>query len=77
PVLFVGIAIQLHPLVWAADIADLVGDQMAVHVPLTLEAQREARALMMSTYNILSPANGVPIIVPSHDVVLGLYYMTR
>src|SRR5690606_25866869 len=70
-------AIQLHPLVCAAYNADFDGDQMAVHVPLTLEAQLEARALMMSTNNILSPANGDPIIVPSQDVVLGLYYMTR
>lgn len=68
---------QLHPLVCAAYNADFDGDQMAVHVPLTLEAQLEARALMMSTNNILSPANGEPIIVPSQDVVLGLYYMTR
>ena len=72
-----GKAIQLHPLVCAAYNADFDGDQMAVHVPLTLEAQLEARALMMSTNNILSPANGEPIIVPSQDVVLGLYYMTR
>ncbi|MCE1736402.1 DNA-directed RNA polymerase subunit beta', partial [Enterobacter hormaechei] len=69
--------IQLHPLVCAAYNADFDGDQMAVHVPLTLEAQLEARALMMSTNNILSPASGEPIIVPSQDVVLGLYYMTR
>src|SRR5690606_35568987 len=72
-----GKAIQLHPLVCAAYNADFDGDQMAAHVPLTLEAQLEARALMMSTNNILSPANGEPIIVPSQDVVLGLYYMTR
>ena len=72
-----GKAIQLHPLVCAAYNADFDGDQMAVHVPLTIEAQLEARALMMSTNNILSPANGEPIIVPSQDVVLGLYYMTR
>jgi len=72
-----GKAIQLHPLVCAAFNADFDGDQMAVHVPLTLEAQLEARALMMSTNNVLSPANGDPIIVPSQDVVLGLYYMTR
>ena len=72
-----GKAIQLHPLVCAAFNADFDGDQMAVHVPLTIEAQLEARALMMSTNNILSPANGEPIIVPSQDVVLGLYYMTR
>ena len=73
PVLIEGKAIQLHPLVCAAYNADFDGDQMAVHVPLTLEAQLEARALMMSTNNILSPANGEPIIVPSQDVVLGLY----
>lgn len=77
PILIEGKAIQLHPLVCAAFNADFDGDQMAVHVPLTLEAQLEARALMMSTNNILSPANGDPIIVPSQDVVLGLYYMTR
>ncbi|WP_225639686.1 DNA-directed RNA polymerase subunit beta' [Candidatus Profftia sp. (ex Adelges kitamiensis)] len=77
PLLIEGKAIQLHPLVCAAYNADFDGDQMAVHVPLTLEAQLEARALMMSTNNILSPANGEPIIVPSQDVVLGLYYMTR
>jgi len=77
PILIEGKAIQLHPLVCAAYNADFDGDQMAVHVPLTLEAQLEARALMMSTNNILSPANGEPIIVPSQDVVLGLYYMTR
>ncbi|EAS42118.1 DNA-directed RNA polymerase subunit beta' [Photobacterium profundum] len=77
PVLIEGKAIQLHPLVCAAYNADFDGDQMAVHVPLTLEAQLEARALMMSTNNILSPASGDPIIVPSQDVVLGLYYMTR
>ncbi len=77
PVLIEGKAIQLHPLVCSAFNADFDGDQMAVHVPLTLEAQLEARALMMSTNNILSPANGEPIIVPSQDVVLGLYYMTR
>lgn len=77
PVLVEGKAIQLHPLVCAAYNADFDGDQMAVHLPLTLEAQLEARALMMSTNNILSPANGEPIIVPSQDVVLGLYYMTR
>ncbi|HEB58270.1 MAG TPA: DNA-directed RNA polymerase subunit beta', partial [Gammaproteobacteria bacterium] len=72
-----GKAIQLHPLVCTAFNADFDGDQMAVHVPLSLEAQLEARALMMSTNNILSPANGEPIIVPSQDVVLGLYWMTR
>ena len=77
PVLIEGKAIQLHPLVCAAFNADFDGDQMAVHVPLSLEAQLEARALMMSTNIILSPANGEPIIVPSQDVVLGLYYMTR
>ncbi|MCX7563167.1 DNA-directed RNA polymerase subunit beta' [Xanthomonadaceae bacterium XH05] len=77
PVLVEGKAIQLHPLVCTAFNADFDGDQMAVHVPLSLEAQLEARALMMSTNNILSPANGEPIIVPSQDVVLGLYYMTR
>ena len=77
PVLIEGKAIQLHPLVCAAYNADFDGDQMAVHVPLTLEAQLESRALMMSTNNILSPASGEPIIVPSQDVVLGLYYMTR
>lgn len=77
PILIEGKAIQLHPLVCAAFNADFDGDQMAVHVPLSLEAQLEARALMMSSNNILSPANGEPIIVPSQDVVLGLYYMTR
>ncbi|AJD46984.1 DNA-directed RNA polymerase subunit beta' [Isoalcanivorax pacificus W11-5] len=77
PVLIEGKAIQLHPLVCAAFNADFDGDQMAVHVPLTLEAQLEARALMMSTNNILSPASGEPIIVPTQDVVLGLYYITR
>src|ERR1700722_17808592 len=77
PVLIEGKAIQLHPLVYTAFNADFDGDQMAVHVPLSLEAQLEARVLMMSTNNILSPANGEPIIVPSQDVVLGLYYMTR
>ena len=77
PVLIEGKAIQLHPLVCAAFNADFDGDQMAVHVPLTIEAQMESRALMMSTNNILSPASGEPIIVPSQDVVLGLYYMTR
>ncbi len=77
PVLIEGKAIQLHPLVCTAFNADFDGDQMAVHVPLSIEAQMEARALMMSTNNILSPANGEPIIVPSQDVVLGLYYMTR
>jgi DNA-directed RNA polymerase subunit beta' len=77
PVLVEGKAIQLHPLVCTAFNADFDGDQMAVHVPLSLEAQLEARALMMSSNNILSPANGDPIIVPSQDVVLGLYYLTR
>ena len=77
PVLIEGKAIHLHPLVCAAYNADFDGDQMAVHVPLTLEAQLEARTLMMSTNNVLSPANGDPIIVPSQDVVLGLYYLTR
>uniref|UniRef100_UPI0025E7C0EC DNA-directed RNA polymerase subunit beta' n=1 Tax=Sphingomonas sp. TaxID=28214 RepID=UPI0025E7C0EC len=77
PVLIEGKAIQLHPLVCSAFNADFDGDQMAVHVPLSLEAQLEARVLMMSTNNILSPANGEPIIVPTQDVVLGLYYMTR
>src|SRR5215203_1306346 len=77
PVLIEGKAIQLHPLVCAAFNADFDGDQMAVHVPLSLEAQLEARVLMMSTNNILHPANGEPIIVPSQDIVLGLYYATR
>lgn len=77
PILIEGKAIQLHPLVCAAYNADFDGDQMAVHVPLTLEAQLESRVLMMSSNNILSPANGAPIIVPSQDVVLGLYWMTR
>ena len=77
PVLIEGKAIQLHPLVCAAFNADFDGDQMAVHVPLSLEAQMEVRTLMMSSNNILSPANGEPIIVPSQDIVLGLYYMTR
>jgi DNA-directed RNA polymerase subunit beta' len=76
PVLIEGKAIQLHPLVCAAFNADFDGDQMAVHVPLSLEAQLEARVLMMSTNNILHPANGSPIIVPSQDIVLGLYYVT-
>ena len=74
PVLIEGKAIQLHPLVCTAFNADFDGDQMAVHVPLSLEAQLEARVLMMSTNNILHPANGQPIIVPSQDIVLGLYY---
>ncbi len=77
PVLIEGKAIHLHPLVCAAYNADFDGDQMAVHVPLTIEAQMEARTLMMSTNNVLAPANGEPIIVPSQDVVLGLYYLTR
>ena len=77
PVLIEGKAIQLHPLVCSAFNADFDGDQMAVHVPLSLEAQTEARVLMMATNNVLSPANGEPIIVPSQDIVLGLYYMSR
>lgn len=77
PVLIEGKAIQLHPLVCAAFNADFDGDQMAVHVPLSIEAQIESRVLMMSTNNILSPAHGKPVIVPSQDIVLGLYYMTR
>jgi len=77
PILIEGKAIQLHPLVCAAYNADFDGDQMAVHVPLSVEAQVEARVLMMSTNNILSPAHGKPIIVPTQDIVLGLYYMTR
>ena len=77
PVLIEGKAIQLHPLVCTAFNADFDGDQMAVHVPLSIEAQMEARVLMMSTNNILSPAHGKPIIVPSQDIVLGIYYMTR
>jgi len=77
PVLIEGKAIQLHPLVCTAFNADFDGDQMAVHVPLSLEAQLEARTLMMASNNVLSPANGEPIIVPSQDIVLGLYYMTR
>ncbi len=76
PILIEGKAIQLHPLVCSAFNADFDGDQMAVHVPLSLEAQLEARVLMMSTNNVLSPANGAPIIVPSQDMVLGLYYAT-
>jgi len=76
PILIEGRAIQLHPLVCTAFNADFDGDQMAVHVPLSLEAQLEARVLMMSTNNVLSPANGAPIIVPSQDMVLGLYYLT-
>ncbi|MCB1785979.1 MAG: DNA-directed RNA polymerase subunit beta', partial [Gammaproteobacteria bacterium] len=77
PVLIEGKAIQLHPLVCTAFNADFDGDQMAVHVPLSIEAQLEARTLMMSSNNVLSPANGEPVIVPTQDVVLGLYYMTR
>src|SRR6195952_975688 len=77
PVLIEGKAIQLHPLVCTAFNADFDGDQMAVHVPLSLEAQMEARTLMLASHNILSPANGEPIIVPSQDIVLGLYYVTR
>jgi len=77
PVLIEGKAIQLHPLVCPAFNADFDGDQMAVHVPLSIEAQTEARVLMMSTNNILSPANGKPIIVPGQDIVLGIYYLTR
>jgi DNA-directed RNA polymerase subunit beta' len=77
PLLIDGKAIQLHPLVCAAFNADFDGDQMAVHVPLSVEAQMEARVLMMSTNNILSPATGRPIIGPSQDIVLGCYYMTR
>ncbi len=77
PVLIEGKAIQLHPLVCTAFNADFDGDQMAVHVPLSIEAQLETRTLMLSSNNVLSPANGEPIIVPSQDVVLGLYYMTR
>src|SRR5205814_5087112 len=77
PVLLEGKAIQLHPLVCHAFNADFDGDQMAVHVPLSVEAQIEARVLMMSTNNILTPGHGKPIIVPSQDIVLGPYYMTR
>ncbi len=77
PILIEGKAIQLHPLVCAAFNADFDGDQMAVHVPLSIEAQAEARILMMSTNNILSPASGKPIIIPTQDIVLGIYYMTR
>ncbi len=77
PILIEGKAIQLHPLVCTAFNADFDGDQMAVHVPLSIEAQLEARTLMMASNNILSPANGEPIIVPSQDVVLGLYFMSR
>ena len=77
PVLIEGKAIQLHPLVCAAFNADFDGDQMAVHVPLSVEAQMEARTLMLASNNVLFPANGEPSIVPSQDVVLGLYYATR
>lgn len=77
PLLIEGKAIQLHPLVCTAFNADFDGDQMAVHIPLSIEAQTEARVLMMSTNNILSPANGKPVIVPTQDIVLGIYYMTR
>ena len=77
PILIEGKAIQLHPLVCTAFNADFDGDQMAVHVPLSIESQAEARVLMMSTNNILSPASGKPVIVPTQDIVLGLYYMTR
>ncbi len=77
PILIEGKAIQLHPLVCTAFNADFDGDQMAVHVPLSIEAQTEARVLMMSTNNVLSPANGKPIIIPSQDIVLGIYYLTR
>jgi DNA-directed RNA polymerase subunit beta' len=77
PILIEGKAIQLHPLVCAAFNADFDGDQMAVHVPLSLEAQLEARTLMLASNNILFPANGEPSIVPSQDIVLGLYYTTR
>ena len=77
PKLIEGNAIELHPLTCAAFNADFDGDQMAVHVPLSLEAQLEARVLMMSTNNILSPSNGKPIIVPSQDIVLGIYYLSQ
>merc|ERR1711935_1332949 len=77
PVLIEGKAINLHPLVCSAFNADFDGDQMAVHVPLSLEAQLEARILMLSTNNILSPSNGKPIIVPSQDMILGLYYLSQ
>src|ERR671920_797422 len=77
PVLIEGKAIQLHPLVCFAFNADFDGDQMAVHVPLSVEAQLEARVLMMSTNNILSPASGNPVIVPTQDIVLGIYYLTK
>jgi DNA-directed RNA polymerase subunit beta' len=77
PTLIEGKAIQLHPLVCTAFNADFDGDQMAVHVPLSIESQIEARVLMLSSNNILSPAHGDPIIVPTQDIVLGIYYMTR
>ena len=77
PILIEGKAIQLHPLVCTAFNADFDGDQMAVHVPLSIEAQIEARVLAMSTNNVLSPKDGTPIIVPSQDIVLGMYYMSR
>ena len=77
PKLIEGDAIELHPLCCAAFNADFDGDQMAVHVPLSLEAQLEARILMLSTNNILSPSNGKPIIVPSQDMILGLYYLSQ
>merc|ERR1712196_714790 len=77
PLLVEGKAIQLHPLTCAAFNADFDGDQMAVHVPLSLEAQLEARILMLSTNNILSPSNGKPIIVPSQDMILGIYYLSQ
>ena len=76
PKLIEGDAIELHPLTCAAFNADFDGDQMAVHIPLSLEAQLEARVLMMSTNNILSPSNGKPIIVPSQDMILGIYYLS-
>ena len=76
PILIEGKSIQLHPLVCTAFNADFDGDQMAVHIPLSLEAQLEARVLMMSTNNILSPSSGKPIIVPSQDIVLGIYYLS-
>ena len=77
PVLVEGKAIQLHPLVCSAFNADFDGDQMAVHVPLSLEAQMEARMLMLASHNILHPANGQPIAVPSQDMILGAYYLTK
>ena len=77
PVLVEGKAIKIHPLVCAAFNADFDGDQMAVHIPLSIEAQTEARALMLSTNNILSPAHGKPLTIPSQDMVLGCYYLTK